>query len=514
MNYQRRDFLKLAGMGSAALGASYIGMAAKSINSKNAVLTGRDKYGGCTDIHFEPTGFFRLEKADRWWLVTPEGNAFLSFGANHVDIRNIMASYNKEFWAKKFGIGENADSKAFLPGFEKKVKDDLKAFGMNTLGTHSGTGMYSESIANDVVNCRMVDICHYMTPTEDDFPDVFSDDFVKHCDQRARAIAAPRKDDPFVIGYSMTDCPILTDPESWPHDYNVYGWRTDQKPTWSQVLRNKGENSPGKRVYVSAMRQIYHNSIREFNDTYNTDFKSFDDLLQATQWRRRPQYSNSREGRDNYEFLLKVVDRCYEVEVAAIRKHDPNHIILGDKFQGNRMGLEVPDEIIALCGKHFDLIFFQKYTVWHDLEPLLNKFARFGGGKPIYMGDSSINVPNENMPDPFGPQCVNQKIRAEVFKKVFYSSYARNDFVGWDWCGWMDLWAKDPDQARAERFEKAALAAAEATGQQIRIGLRDPRHGGVQDPYGNYDQPIQKAMKEFSEKMYDIAIGKISYTQD
>ena len=44
----------------------------------------RDRYGGCLDLVFDATGYFRLEKTDRWWLVTPEGHAFLSFGANHV----------------------------------------------------------------------------------------------------------------------------------------------------------------------------------------------------------------------------------------------------------------------------------------------------------------------------------------------------------------------------------------------------------------------------------------------
>ena len=57
--------------------------------------------------------------------------------------------------------------------------------------------------------------------------------------------------------------------------------------------------------------------------------------------------------RDNARFLVKIVDRCYEVEVAAVRKYDPNHLVFGDKFNGN---MDVPDEIIALHGKHFDLV--------------------------------------------------------------------------------------------------------------------------------------------------------------
>ena len=42
-----------------------------------------DRFGGWTGKRFKATGFFRLEKDERWWLVTPEGNAFLSFGINH-----------------------------------------------------------------------------------------------------------------------------------------------------------------------------------------------------------------------------------------------------------------------------------------------------------------------------------------------------------------------------------------------------------------------------------------------
>ncbi len=490
MVLKRREFVKLAGLGGAAMSIPKLGLASQQPGRtpENVQLTGRDKYGGCSDIRFEATGFFRLEKSDRWWMVTPEGNAYLSFGVNHAELKNVMRDYNKEFWAGKFGIPADSERKDFQPGFEEKLERDMKAYGFTTLGTHSPTHDFIRLFANDVVNVRMVDICHYQTPTEEDFHDVFSDEFAKHCDRRAREVAAPRKDDPRVIGYSLTDCPILTEPESWPHVYNIYGWERPQVPTWPRVLRSRGENSAGKRVYVTTMQQLYNHSIRDFNNTYKTDFKSFDELLRATNWRRRVELDNQLEARDNAEFLLRIIDKCYEVEVAAIKKYDPNHLILGDKFQGNRMGLEVPEEHIALSAKHFDVLFFQKYGIWNDLEPLMDMFRKCGGGKPCYMGDSSINVPKENMPDPFGPHCANQEIRTKAFKEAFYRSFARYDFVGWDWCGWMDIWAPDPGNLQA----------------------RDPRHAGVQDPFGEYDQPIQKEMLDFSGKMYDIATGEIS----
>jgi hypothetical protein len=65
---------------------------------------------------------------------------------------------------------------------------------------------------------------------------------------------------------------------------------------------------------------------------------------------------------------------------------------------------------------------------------------------------------------------------------MFYNAFARSDFVGWDWCGWMDLW------------EEAARP-----GKQ---------HSGVQDPFGVF-YPIQQAMAEFSAQMYDVASGAV-----
>ncbi len=41
-----------------------------------------DCFGGWTGKKFKATGFFRVEKDKRWWLVFPEGNAFLSWGIN------------------------------------------------------------------------------------------------------------------------------------------------------------------------------------------------------------------------------------------------------------------------------------------------------------------------------------------------------------------------------------------------------------------------------------------------
>ena len=50
-------------------------------------------YGGWKKKQFRATGFFRKEKAGgRWWLVDPEGCAFLSIGLDCMGYDRIPTS--------------------------------------------------------------------------------------------------------------------------------------------------------------------------------------------------------------------------------------------------------------------------------------------------------------------------------------------------------------------------------------------------------------------------------------
>ena len=64
MALNRRDFITLASA-SAALGVTKVGIGSERQASNALETTDRDRYGGSKALHFEATGFFRLEKADR-----------------------------------------------------------------------------------------------------------------------------------------------------------------------------------------------------------------------------------------------------------------------------------------------------------------------------------------------------------------------------------------------------------------------------------------------------------------
>lgn len=428
---------------------------------------------GVPDLRLKRSGFFRLEKADRWWLVTPEGKVFLSFGLNHVSLGLLLRPECVGHWAERFNVKDRGDPGQFVSGYRAKVRSDLEKLGMNTLGVHSSMRDIAPETVPYIHTVRFVNICHYMTPDERDFPDVFSGEFEKRCDRVARVEVLPRREERFLIGYFMTDCPIFTDLDAAPRGNNIYGAVRKGLPTWPRVLRNLGETAPGKRAYTALMREHY-GEIGSFNRAYGTAFGSFENLLQARDWRAATDPANAAEARDNLAFLQRVVDRYYGTAGQAIRRYDPNHMIFGDKLNGNT---DTPDSVVALAAKHFDLIFYQMYGYWEDQKPLIERWSAVAR-KPLFNGDSSYAVPYPEMPDPYGPHCATQEDRARAFSEFAHNAFARPDFVGWTWCGWMD---------------------------GLKTQQKDKQHSGLQDPWGRFYTPLTAAMAGFSAGMYDVA---------
>lgn len=95
-----------------------------------------DRFGGWKGKKFEATGFFRTEHdGRRWWFVTPEGSAFISFGVNHYHAGWWTQEYNRDHWVKQFGAKRPWDE-AWQNGFGDAALADLRRLGLNTLGFH------------------------------------------------------------------------------------------------------------------------------------------------------------------------------------------------------------------------------------------------------------------------------------------------------------------------------------------------------------------------------------------
>ncbi|MFW5760823.1 MAG: hypothetical protein ACOCXH_07590 [Cyclobacteriaceae bacterium] len=226
-----------------------------------------DRYGGYQGLSFEAKGYFYLlHDGYRYWLVTPDGNAFISYGVNHLERKWMQRFYNIDYWARKNSITDYSDRK-FNEAFLKKASEDIEKIGWNTLGCHNPIN-YGDS--NPYINLipyvktiRFVNIHHARpNPSRSDFPDVWSSDFYNHCDQLAKNVAGELKNDPYLLGYFMTDCPILTEKDAAERGNIIYSPARPASPTWPQVIRNMTGDMPGKQKYVDHVKFKYNNSIK------------------------------------------------------------------------------------------------------------------------------------------------------------------------------------------------------------------------------------------------------------
>ena len=474
----RRDFLKTTGA------TAMTGLAAKSaagyVNNLQSVEY--DKYGGWTGKKFEATGFFRTEKEDRWWLVTPEGNAFLSFGINHFHLAFFLQPYQKEQLSKVFGVADMNNREELWPAMRKWFLQACQDFGFNTVGVHNNP--LDELINNPkpalpyMQPISFVTIPHWINPMPDEnFKDIFSQEFADECDQIAKRIAGAKKDDPYLLAYSMTDCPLFTE-EDIRERTDTIGLqsRESARVGWPRRLRNMAPDAAGKKAYVETMHRVYKGDIGTFNETYGTPFNSFNELENSQNWRPNTDLSNANETRDNIEFLHVCVDKYYQMALDSIRRYDPNHMFVGDRINANTDSMDV---VLPITQKYTDVVMYQMYARYEIQKVKLDRWSGVVD-KPFINGDGGFSMVTPDMPWPFGPIANTLEIRTQWTKEFMEQAFARPEFVGWHNCGLIDTINKLPKK-------------------------EDRQHSGLHNIYGEPYEPLQKAMKEFSDHMYIIA---------
>ena len=241
---------------------------------------GLENGSGLDRPRFAPTGFFRLEKRQRWWLVTPDGDPFFSLGLNHIDPASLRYPENVHIWREKYG----GSTERWI---RESVAPNLKQWGFNTVGWVQEVTVrhwrHSRAFTQEEYSALEMPYCHLLPFTESHqweqhtvHFDPRSSEWTEWCDYVARSHCAELSDDPNLIGYFYSDCPC------WIHDRPINEWRGPM----------------------------------------------FD-----------PDRLGSESGRSE---LKHLADLYYRTIHDAIRRYDENHLLLGDRYEANEpIALEV-----------------------------------------------------------------------------------------------------------------------------------------------------------------------------
>lgn len=258
-----------------------------------------DAYGGWLKVKGKKTGFFHLEQLQgRWWLVTPEGNAFLSKGVCNV-------SYSPE-----------ADSAPPAPAdpaaWAKMAARQLRDWNFNSVGAWSAREMYTTGIAySPVIN--MASAAGRDVWLKGGAVDYFSPEFRDVAERVAKQQCASRASDPWLIGY-FTDNELRWGPD----------WRS--KESLLESYLKMPETSEGFRRATAFLKT-----------------------------RGRAPESLSAEDKD--AFLETVAAEYGRVTSEAIRRYDKNHMVLGCRFAGYPS-----DAVLRALAPYFEVFSYHSYS--------------------------------------------------------------------------------------------------------------------------------------------------------
>ncbi len=391
-----------------------------------------------TGIRGKATGFFHMEKIDgRDWAIDPLGRATVLAGVDWCNPRGSMCAalgyrpYGR--WVKQHYASDDE--------WAKETAERLGSWGFTFLPCGGDVSLRYRSLAwanaadRVYFSHRMCRgdpdwrICEYRPAPCTAFPNVFHPDFETACDWWARQRCAPYRDDPWLVGY------FIDNELAW------WGEVVPNKATglWD-VIAKKPDTHPAKQALLAFL-------AKRFPVTGDGDGTPEGQLKGGTAARLIAQATPV----EKLDFLRLVAERYFSVMTAAIRKADPNHMVLGCRFAGGTRG--VHPVVMEVAGKYCDIVSFNHYP-WADLDkgivfdsrsnqtPVTNLYHEAYGlaKKPFLLTEWSFSALDTGRPCLHGAgqrfQTQAERVQAcELYAKTLLSLPF---FAGYSYFRWVD----------------------------------------------------------------------------
>ena len=276
----------------------------------------------------EPSGFFRVARRhDRWWLISPDDRRQFSIGLNHVDPASLRYPENSSIWRDKYGNS--------MQNWLSTVATDLRAWGFNCVGwtqevvTRGDTNhRHSRPFTFDEYQWLGMPYGH-MLP--------FADFHQWEAETRH----------PDFFGADFADwCDHVAREHCVPlcDDPKLIGYFYIDCPTW---VHTRKENTWKGPLFDPAR-------------------------LESAAGRRE---------------LTRLATQYYRVTHDAVRRYDPHHLILGDRYEARA---PLPDEVLLAARPFVDVLSFQNFGQPDQVRQQFQRWYELTS-MPILLADGSGN---------------------------------------------------------------------------------------------------------------------------
>ena len=414
-----------------------------------------DEFGGWKDeaTREKATGFFYSKKIDgRWWIIDPNGYRCFMRNVSTVGLCYLGSPNQRNAAIVRFGSEE---------AWAEKTADLIKnEWGFNLCGTFADNtanrsvvqdrcggmaGGYGHQVGS---NCSNGGSTRF---SENNTMNVFDPDFVTYCDNKAVEVEA-KKDNPWILGYT-------TDNEL-PMDRNMlYNYLTldSTKPmnrysyacAWTWLCHMTGKDNPEQKDITPEMVEL---------------FRGF------------------------------VWDRYYNVVCGAMRKHDPNHMLLGTRFLTHVKGAEW---VLRFASLYLDCMTINWYGQWQpdadDLKILCER-----ADLPIQVTEFYTKAMDSGLANTRGAGWVvpTQQDRGDFYQNFTLRVLECKNFVGWHWHQYLD------DDASPEVIYKGGKP--DETGKNWRDQSNIDANKGIVDSGHRPYTELVTAMAEINKNVYRL----------
>lgn len=379
-------------------------------------------------------GFYRIDRvADKWVVRDPKGRAVFLRGMNHYGDGTHMPLNLRE----RYGTVE---------AWKGSLVNRHREWGFNYLGPSIGPSETTAEIKPPVRTDSggrgwQVDIRRTPEWPAEEFaalgypftafleyprqymagkglPDVFSQEFRDAVDLRCREFCTPLRDNRDLVGYHFTHNP------PW-HSTN---------PSFDQwIADNTLPGSPGLDRWILLMKQIY-GSVERWRRTYAVPIRSFDEIKGMTA-PLRGYVSKKNEQRDKIAFMQRMCEEWYRVYSSAVRRYDPNHLVLGDRNTSHLSPL--PEYAIQIMGRFVDAISINVMGGADIFYEIMQQTTLNWDG-PIHLADTGAGVYDPERWTKAGFMTRDLEEFEALYRSLMTAGLDHPQLIGFGWCGYYE----------------------------------------------------------------------------
>jgi hypothetical protein len=360
-----------------------------------------DKYGGRTDKKFTATGFFSTVKDNgRWWVIDPDGNAFVNIGL--VNVSPATSPTEKNAMNQKYGDASN---------WADETQKLLLNNGFNALGAWSNVELFKNTstqrkkpVTYTIIKSFMSDYGKHRGGTYQEsghmgYPDrtifVFDPEFESFCDEYAKQLEV-NKDDKNLFGYfSDNELPF-------------------ERQSLDRYLAKKDQKDPGY-IYATKWLAEKNIAVADINDSLRN------------------------------EFLGVMAEKYFSVVSKAIKKYDPNHMYLGSRLHSYELKVE---PVFKAVGKYVDVIAINYYRFWTPVAKDMANWEKWSG-KPFIVTEWYVKGEDSKMTNYSGAGWL---VKTQNDRGLFYQNFSlalleSKVCVGFHWFKYQD---NDPEEKNVD----------------------------------------------------------------